>query len=110
VSARPGLLRLTVQAHNVDDAREIIGQHVQGHFGADPFQRFHQEVGSAHPGLDRAEGVLDRLATLTHLRWMLVEPALDRLENVFMLPSVIRRSLAVVQLCLTAQLWQALVQ
>jgi hypothetical protein len=41
---------------------------------------------------------------------LLVEPTLHRLENVFMLPSGIRRSLAVVQLCLMVQLWQALVQ
>ncbi len=31
-------------AHEVDDAFEIIGQHVQRHFGADPFQRLHLEV------------------------------------------------------------------
>lgn len=59
---------------------------MRGHFGADPFQSLHQEVGRARPGLYRAEGVLDRLATLTHLLRMLVEPALDRLENGFMLP------------------------
>ena len=32
-------------AHDVHDALEIVGQHVQGHFGADPFQRLHLEVG-----------------------------------------------------------------
>ena len=31
-------------AHDVHDAFEIVGQHVQGHFGADPFQRPHLEV------------------------------------------------------------------
>ncbi len=46
-----------------------------------------QEVGCSHPGLDRAEGMLDRLAPLAHLLRMLVEPALHRLENVLMLPS-----------------------
>src|SRR5881396_2411084 len=45
-----------------------------------------QEVGCSHPGLDRAEGMLDRLAPLAHLLRMLVEPALHRLENVLMLP------------------------
>ncbi len=39
-------------------------------------QRLHQEVGCSHPGLDRAEGMLDRLAPLTHLLRMLVEPTL----------------------------------
>ncbi len=31
-------------AHDVHDALEIVGQHVQRHFGADPFQRLHLEV------------------------------------------------------------------
>ncbi len=32
-------------ADDVHDALEIVGQHVQRHFGADPFQRPHLEVG-----------------------------------------------------------------
>src|SRR4029077_5773476 len=44
-------------------------------------------VGCTHPGLDRAEGMLDRLAPLAHLLRMLVEPALHCLENVLLLPS-----------------------
>jgi len=71
----------------VHDAREIVGQHVQRHLGGNPWQRLHQEVGCAHPGLDRAEGMLDRLAPLAHFLRMLVEPALHCLENVLMLPS-----------------------
>ncbi len=31
-------------ADDVHDAFEVIGQHVQGHFRADPFQRPHLEV------------------------------------------------------------------
>ena len=30
---------------DVHDPFEIIGQHMQGHLGTDPFQRFHLEVG-----------------------------------------------------------------
>src|SRR5712664_2821413 len=60
---------------------------MQCHLGGNPWQRLHQEVGCAHPSLDRAEGVLDGLAPLAHLLRMLVEPTLHRLENVFMLPS-----------------------
>src|SRR4029434_6970398 len=41
----------------------------------------------SHPGLDRAERMLDRLAPLAHLLRILIEPALHRLENVLMLPS-----------------------
>jgi hypothetical protein len=36
---------------------------------------------------DGAERMLDRLATLTHLLWMLIEPALNRFENVLVFPS-----------------------
>ena len=60
---------------------------MQRHLGGNPWQRLHQEMGCAHPGLDRAKGMLDRLAPLAHLFRMLVEPTLHRLENVLMLPS-----------------------
>ena len=60
---------------------------MQRHLGGDLWQRLHHEVGCAHPGLDGAEWVLDRLASQTHLLRMLVEPALHRLDNVLMLPS-----------------------
>ena len=49
--------------------------------------RLHPEVGCSHPGLDRAEGMLNRLAPLAHLFRMFVEPALHRLKNVLVLPS-----------------------
>ncbi len=32
-------------SHDIDDALEIVGEHVQRHFGPDPFQRLHLEVG-----------------------------------------------------------------
>ncbi len=37
-------------AHDVHDTLEIVGQHVQSHFGADPFERLHLEVGIAPNG------------------------------------------------------------
>jgi hypothetical protein len=37
---------------------------MQRHLGGNPWQRLHQEMGCAHPGLDRAKGMLDRLAPL----------------------------------------------
>jgi hypothetical protein len=46
-----------------------------------------EEVGSPHPSLDRAEGMLDRLTPLTHFLRMLIKPALHGLENMLMLPS-----------------------
>ena len=60
---------------------------MQRHFGGDTRQRLHQKVGCAHPGLDGAEGMLNRLAQLAHLFRMFVEPALHRLKNVLVLPS-----------------------
>src|SRR5450759_4668935 len=76
-----------LDADDVHDAREVAGQHVQRHLGGNPWQRLHQEVGCSHPGLDRSEGMLNRLAPFAHLFRMFVEPALHRLENVLMLPS-----------------------
>jgi hypothetical protein len=50
------------------------------------WQGLHQEVCCVHPGLDRAEGMLDRLTPLAHLLRMLIEPALHRLTDVLVLP------------------------
>jgi hypothetical protein len=44
-------------------------------------------VGSSHPSLNRPEGMLDRLAPLAHFFRMLVEPALDGLESLLMVPT-----------------------
>ena len=78
------------QRANADDGHdtfEIVGQHVQGHFGADLLQRLRLEVGIAHPGLDGPERVLDGFAPLAHLLRMLVEASLDGLEKVFVFPA-----------------------
>src|SRR6516162_10734071 len=69
----------TAWSHDVDDAGEIIGEHVQCHLGSDAWQCLHEEVGCSHPGLDRAEGMLDRLASPPHGLRVLVEPPLHRL-------------------------------
>src|SRR5262245_51587540 len=47
--------------------------------------------------------MLNGLAPLTHLFWMLVEPALHGFEHMLVLPSRGQSFLAVVQLCLMAQ-------
>src|SRR6266576_4473287 len=44
-------------------------------------------MGCSHPGLERPERMLDRLAPLAHFFRMLVEPALHGFENMLMLPS-----------------------
>ncbi len=73
-------------ADDVHDALEIVGQHVQGHFSADSFQRLHLEVCIAHPVFDGPEWMLDRLSSLAHLFRMLVEPLLDGLKDMFVFP------------------------
>jgi len=76
-----------LDADDVHNAREIVGQHMQCHLGGYSWQRLHQEVGCSHPSLDCVERMLDRLAALAHLLRMCVEPMLHRLENVLMNPS-----------------------
>ena len=74
-------------AEDVDDALEIVGQHVQGHFRADPFQGLHLEVRRSHPVFDGAERMLDGFTPLLHLLWVLVEPPLNVFKNVFVFPA-----------------------
>jgi hypothetical protein len=44
-------------------------------------------VRRAHPRLHRAEWMFDGFAPLPHLLRVLIEPALDGLENMLMLPT-----------------------
>src|SRR6516162_5657130 len=73
--------------HDVDDAREIVSEDVERHLGGHAWQPLHQKVGRSHPRLERAERMLDRLAPLAHFLRVLVEPALDGFENMFVLPT-----------------------
>ena len=73
--------------HDIDDAREIVSEDVEGHLGGHARQPLHQEVGCSHPRLERPERMLDRLAPLAHFFRVLVEPALDGFENMLMLPA-----------------------
>ena len=66
---------------DVHDAFEIVSQHVQSHFGADPFQSSHLEVGRPHPRLDGPERMLDGVEADVHSLRGLVEPLLDRLAQ-----------------------------
>ena len=58
---------------------------MQRHFGADPFQGFHLEVGVSHPAFNGSERMLNCLTALAHFLRMFVETLLDSLENMFML-------------------------
>lgn len=54
---------------------------MQSRFGANAWECLHQEVRCAHPGLDGAEGMLDRLAGPAHGLSVGVEPCLRRFEH-----------------------------
>jgi hypothetical protein len=71
---------------NIHDAREIVREHMQRHLAGDARQRLYQEVRRAHARLNRAEGVLDRLAPLAHGLRILVEPPLHGLKHMLVLP------------------------
>src|SRR3954453_6590633 len=96
---QPGLLRVEttgtsspdrrqkrLHADDVHHAGEIVGKHVQRHLGGALRQPLHQEVRRAHPHLERAEGVLDRLAALAHRLRVLVKPPLHGFEHVLVFP------------------------
>ena len=51
------------------------------HFGTDVLECFHLELRRSHPGLYRAEWVLDNLTTCTHLIRVPVEPRLHYIHN-----------------------------
>src|ERR1700704_611870 len=51
---------------DVHDAREIVGEHVQGHLGRNLGQPLHQKVGCSHPHLERAKGMFSRLTAHAH--------------------------------------------
>src|ERR1700737_4116779 len=71
----------------VHGAREIVGEHVQGHLGRPLRQALRQKVGCSHPHLERAEGMLGRLATHAHRLRVRIETLLHCFEQVFVLPS-----------------------
>ena len=73
---------------------------MQTHFGADVVQSLHQIVRRSHPGLERAEDMLDRAPTDAGRLRHLVEASLHRLKHFLMLPAtnssvVARRALGV---------------
>ena len=74
-------------AEDVHGPREIVGEHVQGHLGGNLRQALHQEVRRSHSHLQRAKGMLGRLATQAHGLRVLVEALLDSLQYMLMLPA-----------------------
>jgi hypothetical protein len=54
----------SADAQNAHYSFHVVGQDVQGHFGADVLERSHLEVSGSHPGLYRTEGMLHGLAAV----------------------------------------------
>jgi hypothetical protein len=73
-------------------------------------QRLHQEVRRSHARLDRPEGMLDRLAPLTHGLRVLVKPTLHGFKHMLVLPAGDPRCSPVVQWLLIGQARHAVVQ
>src|SRR5499427_5636038 len=70
-----------LNAEDVHNAREIVGQYVQGHLGGDSRQRLHQKVRCTHPHLERGKGVFSCLATHAHRLRVLIETLLHGFEQ-----------------------------
>jgi hypothetical protein len=75
-----------LNAHDVHDAGEIIGEYVQCHLGGDLWQSLHQKVRGARPHLQCREGMLSCLASLAHRLRVLIETLLHGSEHVIVLP------------------------
>jgi hypothetical protein len=71
----------------IHDARQIVGEHAERHLARDLRQRLHQEVRCTHPHLERAEGMLNRLAPAAHGLGILIQPLLHGFDNLLVLPS-----------------------
>jgi predicted DNA-binding protein YlxM (UPF0122 family) len=69
-------------ADDIHDAREIIGEYVQGHFGRNLRQALHQKMRRAHPHLERAEGMLSRLAAQAQRRGLVALGLKENLKDV----------------------------
>ena len=94
-------------AENVDHTGQIVGEHRERRFGADVLQPLHQEMGRTQAHLDRAEGVLDRLAALSHRLRVFIETPLHVLHEMFMLPPCDTRCVLDVQRSFKAHYLQA---
>jgi hypothetical protein len=74
-------------AKYVHDALQVVGQHVEAHFGTHSPERPGQEVCGTHPVLERAEDMFDRTSTDGHCIGLPVESSFRRFKYIFMLPS-----------------------
>ena len=87
VRATPHRFDQRTGSEDLDRPLQVVGQHMQAHLGSHVRQRSDQEVGRAHPGLERSEHVLDGLPPFTSGLKPLVEPILHSFEHVLVLPA-----------------------
>jgi hypothetical protein len=76
-----------LDADDVQHTREIVAEYIQRHFGRYIGQSLHQKVRRTHPHLQGGERMLDGFAAQTHGLWVLIEPRLRGLDDVFVFPA-----------------------
>jgi hypothetical protein len=83
---------------------------VQRHFSRYLRQRLHQKVRRTHPHLQHGERMLDGFAAHTHGWWVLIEPRLRGLDDVFVFPALdtalVRRCALILERACAARLRQ----
>jgi hypothetical protein len=84
--SRPDRCQQRSCTDDIHDARQIVGEHAERHLARDLWQRLHQEMRRAHPHLERAEGMLNRLAPAAHGLGIVIQPLLHSFDNVLVLP------------------------
>src|SRR6201987_755428 len=85
-SSSPDRREERFDAADVHHAREVVGEQVQRHLSRHFGQRLHQKMRRPHPHLQRAERMLDRLATSTHRIRITVQARLHSINNILVLP------------------------
>jgi len=87
VGLRRDCLHQRLHSEDLYRSLQVVGQHMQTHFRADLGQGLHQEMRRAHPGLERAEGMFDRLPSQARRLRCTVESTLHPVEHTFVFPA-----------------------
>ena len=66
---------------------EVVRENMQAHFGAHTWQGLGEEMRRSHPCLERAERMLDGLASYSRSPRCAVQPLLHRVQYVFVFPA-----------------------
>ena len=74
-------------AQNRYNTLHVVGEHIECHLGCDLVSSSHQEVRRTHPSLYGPERMLCRLTTQGHLIGVLIEPLLNLLQHILVLPT-----------------------